>query len=512
MIVKIKQGNEVRTVIAENGILVSEVINIAGFSIPMPCAGEGRCKKCLVNVSGKVSEPEKNEAEFLSKSGLSSNLRLACKTHLLGEAIIELPEKNEAKIITEIKYSKNANNELRQVGETGVAIDIGTTTIAAYLFDIQNKTLIRSEASVNPQISFGADVISRIEKSLQGRGDELAKIIRDELNRLIAIISKGYSPKNAVITGNTTMLYLLTGRNVITLSSAPFEADCLFGYEIPAQSIGINGVENVYLPECISAFAGADLSCAVLSSGIFESGKNSLLVDIGTNGEIYLNTKNGSLCCSAAAGPAFEGSGITMGMNASNGAVYEVWDENDEVYCKVIGNGKSIGICGTGVLDAVATFLKLGFIDESGMMHSGNKYYRFWRGEKCLKITDDVVLTQGDIRAVQLAKAAIRGAIETILIRADITPDELDEVIIAGGFGSFMNINSAVAIGMLPVKFKEKAYAVGNASAAGAVTLLTESSSRNKLEFISKNVKYIELSSDIVFSDNYIEAINFCSF
>lgn len=511
MNIKIKQGNDIKVFECDKNILISDVVKKSGFYLPMPCAGKGRCMKCLVKVEGNVSAPEKHEIEYLKKIGYPNNYRLACKTFLHGDTAIELPTATNAKIITDIKYNKKTESSMKVEGyELGIAIDIGTTTIAAYLFDLSSVSLLKSTSAVNPQTIYGADVISRIEKSLDGSGHELAVSIRTELNRLISYLSEDKEIKKAVITGNTTMLYLLTERDVKSLSSAPFEADSLFGYEISAASLGIAGVDNIYLPNCIAAFAGADLSCAVLSQEIYGSKRKSLIIDIGTNGELYLSTENGAFCCSTAAGPAFEGVGITMGMTASESAIYKVWDEDGEVRYNTIGDSSAAGICGTGVLDAVATFLKLGCIDETGMINKDNNFYIYRNGEKCLKIDDGILLTQGDIRAVQLAKAAIRGGVDTLIHHAGIFAEDLDEVIIAGGFGSSMDISSAVRVGLIPAELEAKSYAVGNASASGAVIVLIDPLNRKILKNIAYDVKYLELSSDSVFSNNFIEAINFC--
>ena len=502
----IKDDIESKIFVPESGSLSEALIKV-GITIPMPCGGGGKCGKCTIKIKGSLSEVDDEEKRHLTKIQLADGYRLACRTKLIGDAVIEIQADKKAKIQTDftaqILNVKSKNNGF------GVAIDIGTTTIAGYLYNLTDGVLLQKASMLNPQIVYGADVISRIEKSINGQKDNIAKIVRDCIDKLIISISAEYNPSVAVITGNTAMLYFLSGRNVNSLSSAPFEADCLFGYETDAVSLGLSSIEKVYLPTCIAAFAGADLSCAVLAADIYKNDKNILLIDIGTNGEVYLNTKDKSFCCSAAAGPAFEGSGILMGMNAVEGAISKVWAQDGKLEYEVIGQKESVGICGSGLLDAVAIFLELGCIDNSGLIKASCAYFRQYNGERCFKLNDNVIITQSDIRALQLAKGAIRAAVDSLLAYADISIDKLDSIVIAGGFGSAICVTSAVRIGLLPPEAINISYAIGNAAAAGAARMLVDDNERNKVADIAKTAHYIELSGNELFTEHFINSINF---
>ena len=445
MEIKVIQGQAERIIHVPEGVLLSDALTQAGIIVPMPCGGSGKCGKCIIRTKGNLSEADSEEKRHLTQKQLAEGYRLACRVTIKGDAVVEVQDDKKAKIQTE--FTSKIQKVQSDKNGFGVVIDIGTTTIAAYLFDLSNGNLLQKASALNPQSAFGADVISRIEKSINGQKDALATAVRDCIDKLIDSISDTVIITDCIITGNTAMLYFLTGKDVQSLSSAPFQADCLFGFEVDAASLGLNSVSKAYLPSCISAFTGADLSCAVLAADIYGNDKNILLIDIGTNGEVYLNTKYKSYCCSAAAGPAFEGSGIMMGMNAADGAISKIWVQNGKLEYEVIGQKTPVGICGSGLLDAVAVFLELGCIDNSGLIKASCPYFRLNNGERCLKICDNVIITQSDIRALQLAKGAIRAAVNSLMTYANITLDDLESIVIAGGFGSALSIKSAVRIG-----------------------------------------------------------------
>lgn len=507
MEIKVIQGKSKSTICVSEGALLSEALINAGTVVPMPCGGSGKCGKCVIRIKGNLSAADNDEKRHLTDRQLADGYRLACRVIVKGDAIVEVQEDKKANIQTDftsqIQKTQSGKNGL------GVAIDIGTTTIAAYLFDLSDGTLLQIASALNPQIVFGADVISRIDKSINGQRDALATAVRDCINELICSLTGEHMLSDAVITGNTAMLYFLTSKEAHSLSAAPFQADCLFGYEVDATAIGLGSIDKVYLPYCIAAFAGADLSCAILAADIDSTDKNILLIDIGTNGEVYLNTKSKSYCCTAAAGPAFEGSGIKMGMNAAEGAISKVWEHDGKLEYEVIGQKQAVGICGSGLLDAVAVFLGLGCIDNSGLIKAFCANFLYYNNERCLKINDDIIITQSDIRALQLAKGAIRAAVDTLMAYADITLSELDGIIIAGGFGSAININSAVRIGLLPIEANKVGYAIGNAAAAGAARVLVDVSQRSRILDIVKTVQYVELSGNEIFAEHFINSINF---
>ena len=299
-------------------------------------------------------------------------------------------------------------------------------------------------------------------------------------------------PDILVITGNTTMLYLLTGRNPECLSHAPFIADTLF--DIDTELYG----QRVYLPPCMNAFVGADITTAVLASCMCEKAETALLCDIGTNGEMAL-WKDGRLyVTSTAAGPAFEGAGISCGCGSVRGAIDRVWLENGKLRIHTLGDAEAVGVCGSGLIDAIAAGLLSEQIDETGAMD-----------EDELVLSENVSLEPRDVRAVQLAKAAIAAGLEMLLETADASMDEVGTLYIAGGFGSHLNVESAVTIGLLPQGLKDKAKIVGNAALAGAAQVLLNRNARGMLSRIASASEHVNLGGNPKFNEKYIEMMFF---
>ena len=295
-----------------------------------------------------------------------------------------------------------------------------------------------------------------------------------------------------MLAGNTTMLYLWSGRDPVSLSAAPFAADCLFGQTVEAQG------RSAVLPPCMNAFVGADITCAVLASGLAESDRVAVLCDIGTNGEIALWKGGELLVTSTAAGPAFEGAGISCGCGSVPGAVDRVWLENGRIAARTIGGQAAVGVCGSGLIDAVAAYLQTGDIDETGATE-----------EDTLPLRDGVALLPKDVRAVQLAKAAIAAGLETLLRSANLAPEDVDDLYIAGGFGSHLHIPSAVTIGLLPAALAAKARAIGNASLEGASRLLLSREEGEKARGIAARSRHVALGGNPMFNERYIENMMF---
>ncbi|OGO90700.1 MAG: hypothetical protein A2Y17_03150 [Clostridiales bacterium GWF2_38_85] len=504
----IKKSDQIREIEFKNKILISDAIFQSGFEFFMPCGGKQRCMKCRIQTNGILSEPTEKEKELLTDQEFSNGIRYACMTYAEGNAIVLLPDTVKESIMTDINFRSGIIAHKRN--GYGIAIDLGTTTLAAYLFNLLNGELIDVRSERNPQTIFGSDVITRIGKSVEGQKQELADIIRSGISELCLSLNSTDEINSMVITGNTAMLYLLAGRDIKSISAAPFIADCLFGYVTNTDELGIKGINaSVYLPDCVSAFIGADTVCAALSENLDTATDNVIIIDIGTNGEVMLKAREKLLCCSTAAGTAFEGEGITMGMTARDGAIYSISAINGELYSKTIGNIKSSGLCGTGIVDAVATLIDLGCIDETGLIIENCKYYIKYKDENSIKIIDDIVITQKDIRALQLAKAAICAGIETLIHYAKLSVNDIDRLIIAGGFGTALSTASAVKIGLIPKELYEKAYSVGNAAAAGAAIMLIDPDKKNRSKSISVFAETIELSTDTFFFDRYISDMGF---
>lgn len=470
----------------EGEVLLGDVLAANGFDIARPCGGRGSCGKCAVILEGQVSPP--NDAE--KRAGT----RLACQAKLLGDAKVILPEMHDFEQIeiSGIEIEKGAP----MAGRLGAAVDIGTTTIALRLYDLHSGMCIGESGMGNPQVSIAADVMGRIGAALEDRLEEMQTQVLSAIRTLLQTVChrSGRLPEDVdvlVMTGNTTMLYLLTGRNPEALSRAPFEADCLFDEQVDLLD------KAVYLPPCMNAFVGADITCAVLAAG--QCGKGtSLLVDIGTNGELAL-WKDGVLYVSStAAGPAFEGAGISCGCGSIAGAIDKVWLENGCIAAHTIGEGKAVGLCGSGLIDAIACFLENEMVDETGATD-----------EEELPLRDGIALLPRDIRAVQLAKAAIAAGIETLMETANVTADEIETLYIAGGFGSHLNVQSAARIGLIPAELAGKVKILGNAALAGASMLLMDQNRLEEIRTIKERSKHVNLGGNPAFNEHYMDQMFF---
>lgn len=484
--------------IVKKGILVSEVLQEeTGFR--MPCAGHGRCGKCKVQAWGMLSDPNEKERKYLTEHELELGIRLACQTSVLGECTICSLDAGDMEVVM---GSTKITEGVSLFQKIGAAVDIGTTTLAVSVYD--KSGLIGQAGSVNPQVAYGADVISRIEQSLNGKGEQLAQAVRSQIADLLRKVCEnvGYSVEEIdtlVITGNTAMLYLLTNKNPVELSRAPFIADWLAGEWVLAEELELGCPNaNVYLPHCISAFVGADITMALLQTDICKDEKKRLLVDIGTNGEVALWTGEKLLCCSTAAGPAFEGTGLSMGMTASAGAISKVTLRDGAFQVQVIGNQQPIGICGSGVIDAISCLLQSEIMDETGFLE-----------DEEVTIAGIVKMTQEDIRKIQLAKSAICAGIEAALNKEGISTEDLDELLVAGGFGSKIDLENAMNIGLLPRMDAKKIKVCGNAALAGAEMLLCNRESVKMEKEIVQISQSLNLATDSFFQDRYIEGMLF---
>ena len=420
----------------------------------------------------------------------------------------------------------------------GIAFDIGTTTVVGYLIDLGSGEELSAVAKTNPQVIHGDDVISRIGFTQQPKGglEKLQKEIVITLNEIIReTTQKAEIDKNniyeTVIVGNTCMHHLFLGLNPIHLAPSPYipvikESLSLKAKDIPGLSL--SPAANIYMLPNISAFVGADILAGILSTSMWKEDKTILLVDLGTNGEVVLGSKGELWACSAAAGPAFEGARISSGMRAAEGAINKVKIDSKFIIYKVIEDGKVRGICGSGLIDLIAELLKLGLINKSGKLigrEEGNselseeirkRIIKGQKGNKFLlvkgKETENgkpLYLTQRDIREVQLAKAAIFAGIKILLKEVNIPLEDIQEILLAGAFGNFIDKKSAVRIGLLPNLPLKKIESVGNAAGRGAEITLCSNKMREVSEEISKKVKYVELSSRPDFQEEFIKAMIF---
>ena len=500
----VKQGSHVTFIRFEKMPVLSLVLSQNGFLCETPCGGKGVCGKCRMMAEGSLCELTARERELLSPEEIRQGIRLSCQARLMGDAWVSIPRPAElVNIAVEGQLPPFPFHPME--GKFGVAVDIGTTTLALRLVDLKQCRVLQAVSAANPQGSIAADVIGRIEAAFNGEGDRLHGLLIRELERLLNTLCQkcSISPKDigsVIMTGNTTMLYLLTRRNPVTLSRAPFEADCLFGLWTDGESLGLQGLSHakVYLPACVSAFVGADIACGVLASQMYKRQESALLVDLGTNGEIALWHGGTLYSCATAAGPAFEGGNIRMGVGSVPGAIDRVWAENGKLCHATLCGMKPTGICGSGLLDAVAALLHLGIVDETGLME---------RGE--VVIGGEVSLCQKDIRSVQLAKGAIAAGIKTVCHQVGISPSQIGSLYIAGGFGSHVDVQNAAAIGLIPRELTGKAIVLDNASLTGAVMLLLQQGFVYDVMDIARRAITIPLGGSGIFAEHYMECMMF---
>ena len=523
MTVTIYQDGVKKVLFPESPCLLSQLLNESQTHVDMPCGGRGKCLKCRVRAEGCLSSVTEEERSVFTEEQLRQGWRLACLTTAEGDVTMyaEAPKKQlilTAGALPELPLDPLGKNH-------GISVDIGTTTVAAYLYDLAEGKLLGTASMANPQRAFGADVISRLGKAKEdGLGRDEAIAIRQGLNKLFARLLKTHRVDasdidSVVLTGNTAMLYLLTEQPVDSIISVPFIQDRWYGEYLTAAQLELelNPETPVYLSRCISAYVGGDITSSAMTAELFRRPADAptcLLMDIGTNGEMILFHQGKMFCCSTAAGPTFEGAGLHMGMNAGDGAISKVKLTGNTMELNIIGDVEAKGICGSGIIDAVAALLDAEVLDETGRMDDEDPNW-----EACMTEYDNrpafrfpgtqVLVTQKDIREVQLAKSAICAGILSMLHVAGCTTDDVQEVFIAGGFGNYMDARSAERIGLLPGGFAAKVKPIGNAAGAGASMVLLSETMRKISEEMSKSIDTLELSTDPVFIKEFTDQMLF---
>ncbi len=413
----------------------------------------------------------------------------------------------------------------------GAAVDIGTTTLVLYLYNLENGERLAVESMYNPQKEYGADVISRIQygnKNKENR-DKLQEVLIEGLNKGLNKLTAGTGQKTTdiyriTLAGNTTMMHTVLGFDGIEIAKAPFIPTFTESLTVKPDEIelDINKRGEVVLLPSISSYVGADILADLLATGAGQTPECSLLVDIGTNGEIVLGSDQKLYACSVAAGPSFEGSNISSGMAALSGAVEKFNIEKDGFDYQTIGDGDPRGICGSGLLDLAAGLLDIGVITPSGSFAEKEKMPPFWQDRfypereiKELSIIKDedegknITLTQKDIRQLQLAKGAIRAGIEVLLKKTEYRSDDVTRVYLVGGFANYLDPENAVKIGMISEKMEDKIVQAGNGSGAGASLYLLDRELKEASEQLKSRINYIELSSDSEFQQEFTAQMGF---
>lgn len=481
----LRDGRET-VVSAQTGETILEALARAGIAVSAPCGGLGRCRKCAVRATGALACED--------GARLDEQTVLACRTRLAGDARVCLSESKAEILQTGISTGNETDGE----AGLGVSVDVGTTTLAAYLVERSTGRVLASDARLNPQRPHGADVISRLSFAIEG--EENAALLQreilaaiDEMTRsmLERVGRAGEEIRCRALVGNTVMMHLLGGYPARSLAFAPFTPAYTALHE---KTLG--GVRTIF-GGCISGYVGADTLAAALACGLDERGENAMLIDIGTNGEIMLKKDGRYFACSCAAGPAFEGAHIACGTGAVAGAIDHARIENGEIVYTTIGGGEATGVCGSGLIDLTAALLERGDVTPMGRM-----------GED-VRLSGRVYLARSDIREVQLAKAAIASGIRILAEQAGAALADIEKVYLAGGFGNFIGLDSACRIGLLPAELREKIVPVGNAAGSGSVRLLVSERARRRAEALRQATRCVELAATPDFNDVYTDELLF---
>lgn len=401
----------------------------------------------------------------------------------------------------------------------GISIDIGTTKLAVYLVDLHSGQTIAIQGAMNPQIAYGEDVMSRISYAMENGVEQLRNCLMNTLNQIIHDLTG--SPEKVVdvtVVGNTAMHHLFIGLPVKQLGRAPYLPSIVQSLDVKARDLGLNVAQGAYihlLPN-VAGFVGADHVAMILATEIYKTSKNTIGIDIGTNTEVAISVNGDLASLSCASGSAFEGAGIKHGMRAGNGAIEKVNIKNNRIDLKVIGNVPPTGICGSGILDTISQLYQQRIIDQRGRLQDHDLVRKLKDGrefilasKKHAGIENDIVVTQRDINEIQLAKAAIRTGINILLKEYSINEDEIEKVMIAGAFGTRINVESAIIIGMFPSIPLNRFTQVGNAAGVGAKLALISKAHRSIAGTIARGVRYIELTTHPKFTREFSHALKF---
>jgi uncharacterized 2Fe-2S/4Fe-4S cluster protein (DUF4445 family) len=508
-----------------------------------PCDGAGICGKCLVRLDPEALTALEAGVEVGGGNGQGA-LVLACDARVRADIAATIPDRGDKNLaivdhgmatarplaphIAVVRAPDGctvwAGQELiaslpSAVANLGIAVDIGTTTLVVALVDLESGDELAVASALNPQTAYGHDVLSRIHFAAESDG--LATMQRALVNGLNALIGQvcqragvdaGHIHE-AVLGGNTCMLHIAAAVNPAPLGRVPYRPSLTGANHMRAAELGVGIAAHglVYLPPVVSGFVGADITAGILATDLHRSKQTVLLLDIGTNGEMVLAHAGELWATSTAAGPAFEGVNITCGMRAAPGAVDAVITSDGGWTLHTIGDVPASGICGSGLVDLVSCLVKNGAIGKNGRFEiTVTPPVGRWDAGRCvLRLVGDVILTQKDVRQVQLAKAAIRAGLDALLAGAKVRRQDVERVLVAGSFGYHLRPDSLAGSGLLPGSLAAKVEAVGNTCKAGAITLLTNDDTRRELKAVTARVRSIELANDAAFGRRFVEQMAF---
>lgn len=538
------------TIITYSSSNLLQALRRAGIEIAAPCNGQGLCGKCKVRISHAVPQTGSSH-KFLSKEEITADIRLACETevqdgmvvtllmdHCLDVRVLENQriQCNQIAPVISVKgidgkfrlfYQDHQPVELLDWQEgfspKGLAVDIGTTTVVMTLMELLTGKELATASALNPQVRFGHDVVTRIQHSSTPEGlEELSSAITCELNELTEKVchASGTTTQeilDVVVGGNPTMLFLAAAIDPTALGRMPFTVNLDSGCTYSKEKFGlnINRCARVYIPPIAHAFVGSDISAGLLDIGFFSRKKPMLFMDLGTNGEIALIAKGRIFITSTAVGPAFEGMGITHGMRAAPGAIETIWTDGNFLNLRTIDDAPALGICGSGIIDLVASMLQLDILEANGRLKDPTldgaakgpfaDRYVVIGNTPAIQLINQLFFSQKDIRQFQLAKSAVQTGAEMLLDAASIGASDLEKIVISGGFGYHIRKESLRVIGLLPRGFQGLIDFAGNTSRTGCATLLTDAKSRCYLEEQMRQIMYLQIGEKAEFHQRFVK-------
>lgn len=514
----------------------------AGILLESPCNGKGLCGKCRVRLlRGKAGPVTPEEKAFLTSEELHSGIRLAClavpegpvevdplgllsadSSAILGEGVLPPFVFDPA---VSCRKGTHGTSVLRgdrvlepdASGVYGLAVDIGTTTIAVTLLDLQTGETAGEDGFLNPQKAYGLDVLSRIHYAAEREcgAAELQRVLVSALQE--SVFRMGVSPRaifEVAVSGNATMLHALLREPLEPLGRAPYRCSFTGAREVPASELGLelHPAAHVWCSPPVSAYIGGDIVAGALAARLDAAEDTVLFLDIGTNGEMILSRKGRMAACACAAGPALEGMNISCGMRAAPGAVDRVLLRGSQAVLGVIGGGAPRGLCGSGLLDAVSQAAECGLIGKSGRISASHPCSGTdGSGKRRIVLSEEngLFLTQNDIRQVQLCKGAILSGCLTLMESLKIQPEEIDRVLVAGQFGRHLAPESLVGAGLLPAALAGKISYLGNAAKSGAIMCLLSRQERVRAGRIAGEISYIELSTSPGYERCFAKCLQF---
>jgi len=523
-----------------------EVARRHGVRIASACGGRGRCRSCAVRIEGPLPEASSADLQDFSAGHLATGWRRACQMRPIGSCTVHVPAKTAA---ATVKFDHDAGiasvpirlpvlqaiagDGLWRHGEhivgpiaggraMGLAVDLGTTSMAASLVDMQSGEVLATGAKENPQAVFGADVITRCVHALhqESTARELQQVAVEAIADLAAGVTGGHPEwvGEVAVVGNSVMEHLLLALRVGNLARAPYRPEVFDAVEASTASIGLELAPGarLYCGPNVAGFVGSDHVAALLEIMADPPAGCWALLDIGTNTEISLFVDGTLTSASCPSGPAFEGGALSCGMPAAPGAVDRVRIEGENLRLETIGGAEPIGICGSGVLSLVAELRRAGVINHKGRIAAHYPRVRERDHRREFVLADQsasgalsVVFTQDDVRAVQLAKAAVRTGLDMLLAEVGLKDQDLDRVILAGAFGKHIDVDESIAIGMLPSVPSDRVVQVGNAAGAGVRRLLACAEARAQANALARQAHYVELASKPTFQRAFMSRIEF---